>query len=248
MCGICGCSNHHVPDMAGIKDSHDHEQHKIIQIEEDLLAKNNQYALANNTFLREKGITAINVMSSPGSGKTTLLGKTISDLNSQCDMAVIVADQKTDLDAEYIRASGSRVLQINTGQGCHLDAHRLGHSIQTLNPSNNSILFIENIGNLVCPALFNLGESYNVVILSVTEGDNKPMKYPDMFNKADLILLTKIDLLPYVDFDTQRCIEYARQINPGIEVLSLSTVNEKGLQHWYEWLTKSADSGRVQDI
>lgn len=238
MCGICGCSDHH---HRSSKDdeiiSPHHHDHNLVQIEEDLLAKNNQYASNNRDFLLKKGITALNVMSSPGSGKTTLLAKTISDLNNQRDMAVIVADQQTDEDAQLLRASGARAIQVNTGRVCHLDSHMLGHTLETLNPADNSILFIENIGNLVCPALFDLGETHNVVILSVTEGDNKPIKYPDMFKRADLVLLTKVDLLPYVDFNSERCIDFIHKINPATKVLSVSTTDGTGLNDWYQWLT-----------
>lgn len=235
MCGICGCSKHEDTGSG----HHQHEDVNLIRIEADLLAKNDRYALKNNQFFKENGITAVNMMSSPGSGKTTLLGQTMLDLSDELDLSVIVADQKTDFDAHVIRASGGRAHQINTGQVCHLDAHRLGHAVTDLNPAQNSVLFIENIGNLVCPALFNLGEMYNVVILSVTEGENKPIKYPDMFRRADLIVLTKIDLLPYVDFDPSRCIEYARTIKPDIPVISLSATKAKGMEHWYQWLREA---------
>lgn len=237
MCGVCGCSEavHDHPHHEHADHSHEGQ---LISIEQDILAKNQQFALHNKEFLARKNILAINLMSSPGSGKTTLLGKTIASLNEELDLAVIVADQQTDYDAEQIRSSGGQALQINTGKVCHLDAHSLGHALEELPLKNDSILFIENIGNLVCPALFDLGEQYKVVILSVTEGDNKPLKYPDMFRCADLVLITKMDLLPYVDFDLQACMDYARRIKPDVEILSLSTVNGNGLDEWYEWLRK----------
>lgn len=175
-------------------------------------------------------------MSSPGSGKTTLLAKTIADLKDRLDIAVIVGDQQTDYDAEKIKSSGGQAIQINTGKVCHLDAHMVGHAIDNLALKEHSLLFIENVGNLVCPALFDLGESYKVVILSVTEGDNKPLKYPEMFRKADILLLTKMDLLPYVDFEINQCIAYAKRINPMVEVLPISAKNGAGLSKWYEWL------------
>ncbi len=241
MCGICGCSDeeeaiHHEHDMAQTLQQHTH--HDIIHVERDLLAKNNQFAAANRHYFLQKKITAINLMSSPGSGKTTLLARTLSELKSQLNMAVIVGDQQTDHDAIALKSSGAEAIQINTGKVCHLDAHRVGHSVDALSLSDNSILFIENVGNLVCPALFDLGETYKIVLLSVTEGDNKPLKYPDMFYRADVILLTKMDLLPYVDFDTNKCIEYAKRINPSVKILPLSATTGTGLPAWYQWLAE----------
>ncbi|MBL7478411.1 hydrogenase nickel incorporation protein HypB [Legionella bononiensis] len=243
MCGICGCTEemeqttdheHHHHDHHEL-DHHVHEGH-LVQIEQNILAKNNQYAEDNERFFLQKNILALNLMSSPGSGKTTLLAKTIGDLNTLIDIAVVVGDQQTDFDARKIKDSGGTAIQINTGKVCHLDAHRVGHAVEALPLKEQSILIIENIGNLVCPALFDLGEHYKIVILSVTEGDNKPLKYPDMFHAADLLVITKTDLLPYVDFDLEQCKEYARRINPELEILSLSTKNGEGLQEWYEWL------------
>lgn len=232
MCGICGCSD--VPMI------HQHDHHDVIQIEQDLLAKNNQYALENrNYFLKEK-LTAINLMSSPGSGKTTLLARTFTDLQQKMDMTVIVGDQRTDQDAQKLQSAGMQAVQINTGKVCHLDAHMVGHSIEQLSHQHQGILFIENVGNLVCPALFDLGEGFRVVLLSVTEGDNKPLKYPDMFRRADLMLLTKMDLLPYVEFDTNKAIEYAQRINPSIHTLSLSATTGVGLKDWYQWLENAS--------
>lgn len=239
MCGLCGCgegdhlSFHHGAESP---NTHHHRSDKVIQVEQDLLAKNNQYACANRQFFLEKKIIAINLMSSPGSGKTTLLTKTITDLKHQIGMAVAVGDQQTDYDAKTIQSTGAEAIQINTGQVCHLDAHMLLHSIEHLSLQERSVLFIENVGNLVCPALFDLGETYRVVILSVTEGDNKPLKYPEMFCKADLLLLTKMDLLPYVPFDVNACIAYARKINPSVEIFSLSASSGEGLNSWYQWL------------
>ena len=200
------------------------------------MAKNNQCAAANRDYFLKNNIHALNLMSSPGSGKTTLLSRTIKDLKHQIDMAVIVGDQQTDFDAEKLKSAGATAIQVNTGRVCHLDAHMIGHSVTDLSPKKHSVLLIENVGNLVCPALFDLGEAHRVVLLSVTEGDNKPLKYPDMFRKADLMILTKMDLLPYVEFDTEQCIEYVRRINPSIRVLSLSATTGDGLTSWYEWL------------
>lgn len=237
MCGICGCSEE-VNELGHHHHEHDHYLHDehLIHVEQNILAKNHQFALQNKSYLSNKNILALNIMSSPGSGKTTLLAKTISDLKNELDIAVVVGDQQTNYDAELIKSSGGYAVQINTGKVCHLDAHMVGHALEGLSLKEKSILFIENIGNLVCPALFDLGEQFKVVILSVTEGDNKPLKYPDMFHCADLMLITKMDLLPYVDFDLSKCIDYARRIKPNIEILTLSTVNSDGLNGWYNWL------------
>ncbi|KTC74859.1 hydrogenase expression/formation protein HypB [Legionella birminghamensis] len=237
MCGICGCTEE-INEIEHHKHEHGHHSHDehLIHIEQNILAKNQQFALQNKRYLSNKDILALNIMSSPGSGKTTLLAKTILDLKHEMDIAVVVGDQQTNYDAELIKSSGGRAIQINTGKVCHLDAHMVGHALEALSLKQKSLLFIENIGNLVCPALFDLGEQFKVVILSVSEGDNKPLKYPDMFRCADLMLITKADLLPYVDFDLSKCMEYARQIKPNIEMLTLSTVNNHGLNDWYNWL------------
>lgn len=235
MCGICGCSEETNEIVHHEHEHHSHDEH-LIHIEQNILAKNQQFALQNKSYLFNKNILALNIMSSPGSGKTTLLAKTISDLKNEIDTAVVVGDQQTNYDAELIKSSGGHAVQINTGKVCHLDAHMVGHALEGLSLKEKSILFIENIGNLVCPALFDLGEQFKVVILSVTEGENKPLKYPDMFRCADLVLVTKTDLLPYVDFDLGKCMEYARRIKPNIEILTLSTVNGEGLNDWYNWL------------
>jgi hydrogenase nickel incorporation protein HypB len=176
-------------------------------------------------------------MSSPGSGKTTLLVRTVSALARDRPVAVIEGDQETLLDAERIRATGCRVVQINTGAGCHLDADMLRRGLDTLDPPAGSMLFIENVGNLVCPALFDLGESGKVVVISVTEGDDKPLKYPHMFAAADLVVINKIDLLPYVDFDVDACAARARSLNPGLTVLPLSATTGEGVEAWYSWLS-----------
>lgn len=242
MCGICGCSDdsttHHEHQMATTMHQHDH--HDIIQIEQNLLAKNNQYAKENRDYFLKEKITTINLMSSPGSGKTTLLARTFTDLQQEMGMTVIVGDQQTDQDAQKLQSVGMQAIQINTGKVCHLDAHMVGHSIEHLTHKHQGILFIENVGNLVCPALFDLGEAFRIVLLSITEGDNKPLKYPDMFRKADLMLLTKIDLLPHVEFDTNKAIEYAQKINPSILSISLSATTGVGLKEWYQWLKNAS--------
>ncbi len=211
-------------------------QSRMVQIEQDILSKNNQYAAANRRRFCEQGILALNLVSSPGSGKTTLLTCSIDDLKDELKMAVIEGDQQTANDAERIRETGVKALQINTGKGCHLDGHMVGHALETLQPEKDSILFIENVGNLVCPAAFDLGEAHKVAILSVTEGEDKPIKYPDMFHAADLMLLNKVDLLPYLQFDVEKCIEYARRVNPKIKVMQVSATSGEGMDAWYQWL------------
>jgi hydrogenase nickel incorporation protein HypB len=217
----------------------------MVQIEQDILSKNNQYAAANRHYFQQHGILSLNLVSSPGSGKTTLLTRTIDDLRAECVISVIEGDQQTANDAQRIRATGVKALQINTGKGCHLDGHMVGHALDTLKPDQGSLLFIENVGNLVCPAAFDLGEAHKVVILSVTEGEDKPIKYPDMFHAADLMLLNKIDLLPYLDFDVQGCIEYAQQINPRIKVLQLSAKTGEGMPAWYQWIAASRQMAMI---
>lgn len=211
-------------------------QTRMVQIEQDILAKNDAYAAANRARFDAGGILALNVVSSPGSGKTTLLVATIELLKAQAPVAVIEGDQQTSNDAERIRATGVPALQINTGKGCHLDAHMVGHAVETLRPASGAVLFIENVGNLVCPAAFDLGEAHRVVVLSVTEGEDKPLKYPDMFASADLMLLSKVDLLPHLDFDTEACVAAARRVNPHIKVLEVSARTGAGMAAWIAWL------------
>ncbi len=222
-----GPAHAHAPGMS---------QSRMVQIEQDILSKNNGYAASNRHWFAEHGILALNLVSSPGSGKTTLLGRTIDDLKAEMRLSVIEGDQQTAHDAERIRATGVSALQINTGKGCHLDAHMIGHALDSLQPEQNSVLFIENVGNLVCPAAFDLGEAHKVAILSVTEGEDKPLKYPDMFHAADLMLLNKIDLLPHLQFDVDQCIDYARRVNPRIKVLQVSATSGEGMTNWYQWL------------
>ena len=208
---------------------------RMVQIEQDILAKNNAYANENRQQLAERGIFALNLVSSPGSGKTTLLCKTITLLGAQ-PLAVIEGDQQTSQDAQRIRATGAPAIQINTGKGCHLDAHMVGHAMGQLRLQDDSLLMIENVGNLVCPAAFDLGEAHKVVILSVTEGEDKPIKYPDMFRAASLMLLNKIDLLPYLDFDVAAAIAFARQVNPQIRVIQVSATSGAGMDEWLAFL------------
>ncbi len=209
---------------------------RMVQIERDILSKNDAYADANRATLAGRGIFALNLVSSPGSGKTTLLCKTIELLRGRHEVAVIEGDQQTDQDAARIRATGAPAIQINTGKGCHLDAQMVGRAMEKLPLAANGLLMIENVGNLVCPAAFDLGEAHKVVILSVTEGEDKPIKYPDMFRAATLMLLNKCDLLPYLSFDVNRAIAYARQVNPGLEVIQTSATRGDGMDSWLEWI------------
>ena len=211
-------------------------QARMVQIEQNILAKNDRYAEHNRAYFTAHGILALNLVSSPGSGKTTLLTQTLAAMSKQLPTAVIEGDQQTSHDAERIRATGVAAVQINTGKGCHLDAHMVQHALPELAPVAGSVLFIENVGNLVCPAAFDLGEAHKVAILSVTEGEDKPLKYPDMFAAATLMILNKTDLLPYLDFDVDRCLDYARRINPTIACLQLSARSGAGLDLWLDWI------------
>lgn len=210
---------------------------ETLTLEQNVLAKNEALARRNRAWLTEEGITALNLMSSPGAGKTTLLERTIGDLAGLRPVTVVEGDQETMLDADRIKRAGAAVVQVNTGAGCHLDAEMLRDALTALSPAAGSLVLIENVGNLVCPALFDLGEHSKVVIISVTEGTDKPLKYSHMFAAADLVVINKIDLLPYVDFDVERCEEYARSVNPGVRVLTLSATTGVGLEHWYAWVT-----------
>ena len=259
MCTTCGCGqadvtvegealhhHHHDHDHAHGHDhghAHDHGHHhhhhdgplgavhaagvegsRIVEIERDILARNDHIAAHNRQHLAAAGVLALNLVSSPGSGKTTLLARTAT------------GDQQTSHDADRIRETGARAVQVNTGKGCHLDADMVARALDTLEPDPGGVLFIENVGNLVCPAGFDLGEAAKVVILSVTEGDDKPIKYPDMFAASRLMVLNKSDLLPYVPFDVDRCIAYARRVNPQIGVLTVSALTGEGLEAWYGWI------------
>jgi hydrogenase nickel incorporation protein HypB len=212
---------------------HGHDRTHTITLEQAVLAKNDHLAEHNRNWLARRGLTAINVMSSPGAGKTTLLERTIID--SGLTLSVIEGDQETTVDAERIRAAGARSVQVNTGAGCHLDAAMVRRALDQLEP-RTGVVVIENVGNLVCPALFDLGEARKVVIISVTEGDDKPLKYPHMFRAADLIVINKTDLLPYVDFDVDRLTRDARKLQPSVEVLALSARSGDNLDRWFRWL------------
>ncbi|MCI2397812.1 hydrogenase nickel incorporation protein HypB [Aliiroseovarius subalbicans] len=235
MCATCGCGHDEVH-----VDGHVHapgmDKARVVQIEQDILGRNDHMAAHNREHFERADVLALNLVSSPGSGKTTLLTRTITAMESPA--MVIEGDQQTSLDADRIRETGAKAVQVNTGKGCHLDADMVHRALHDLDPDPGTTLFIENVGNLVCPAGFDLGEAARVVILSVTEGDDKPLKYPDMFHSADLMVLNKSDLLPYVPFDVDACITHARRINPGIEVLTLSALSGAGMGGWLDWIAK----------
>ena len=231
-----GAARAHAPGMS---------QSRMVEIERDILSQNDAYAARNRELLRERGVFTVNLVSSPGAGKTTLLVKTIDALRQSVPVCVIEGDQQTTMDADRIRATGAPAIQVNTGKGCHLDAAMVGRALDRLAPADGSLLMIENVGNLVCPAAFDLGEAYKVVVLSVTEGEDKPLKYPDMFHAAKLMLLNKIDLLPYLQFDVDRCLAYARRVNPDMAILPVSATTGEGMQTWLEWLVQGVREARA---
>jgi hydrogenase nickel incorporation protein HypB len=230
---------HHQQDVY-----HHHKDHQrreaTVLLERDVLAKNATLAARNRTWFAGREILALNLVSGPGAGKTTLLERTVRELRPIQPFFVIEGDQATTNDSLRIKAAGAPVVQINTGSGCHLDADMVARGVTELKPSFGSILMIENVGNLVCPALFDLGESAKVAILSVAEGDDKPIKYPHMFQAASLLVINKIDLLPYVDFALDRCQAYARQVNPAIEIMTLSAKTGEGLEAWFDWISAAS--------
>lgn len=222
-----GAAHAHAPGLS---------QSRMVQIEQDILGKNDRYAGQNRQRFDAMNLFALNLVSSPGSGKTSLLTASIEKIKGRCPVAVIEGDQQTANDADRIRATGVEAVQVNTGKGCHLDAHMVGHAMERFTDLSGGILFIENVGNLVCPAAFDLGEAHKVAILSVTEGEDKPLKYPDMFYAADLMVLNKTDLLPYLDFDVGQCIAAAKQVNPDIEVVQVSARSGEGMDDWLSWI------------
>jgi hydrogenase nickel incorporation protein HypB len=211
---------------------------RTIELQQKVLAKNDQLAAVNREWLRGRGILAVNLMSSPGAGKTTLLERTARDLSDRIAISVVEGDQETALDASRMLRAGSSVVQINTGAGCHLDAEMLSRGLRSLDPPAGSIVMIENVGNLVCPALFDLGEQARVVLASTTEGADKPLKYPHMFRQADLVLLNKIDLLPYIDFDVREYSSGLRKVTPDALLLQVSATTGDGMDAWYDWLRR----------
>jgi hydrogenase nickel incorporation protein HypB len=216
---------------------------RIVKLEQDILHKNDRHAQVNRELFEQQGILALNLVSSPGSGKTTLLVRTLQALEGRYPLAVIEGDQQTEQDADRIRATGVPAVQINTGKGCHLDAQMVERALPEMPTPEGGMLFIENVGNLVCPAGFDLGEFAKVVVLSVTEGEDKPLKYPDMFRAADLMLLNKCDLLPYLSYDVARAEEYARRVNPNIRIIRLSAVSGEGMDEWISWLEEQRPNG-----
>lgn len=229
-----GDSSWHDPGLSA--STHAEVHGTILSVEKEVLAKNQALAHTNRRWFESRGILALNLVSSPGSGKTTLLERTIRDLRGELTLEVVEGDQATQNDSERIRATGCKVIQINTGTGCHLDAEMLRRGLNTLVPAPGAVLMIENVGNLVCPALFDLGEDCKVVILSVTEGEDKPLKYPHMFRASRVMLLNKIDLLPHLRFDVARCVGYARLVNPEIRIFQVSAESGEGMADWYGWL------------
>ncbi|MFA5418461.1 MAG: hydrogenase nickel incorporation protein HypB [Bacteroidales bacterium] len=268
MCGTCGCGednhitfskpgssdrsfveahNHHHDHEDGHTHTHDHGDGHVhghnheIQLEMDILSQNNLKAQRNRGYFEALNILALNLVSSPGSGKTSLLERTIKEKKSDHQFYIIEGDQQTTNDADRIDAAGAPVIQINTGNGCHLDANMIHVATKKLEISQNSILFIENVGNLVCPSLFDLGEAKRVVIISTTEGDDKPSKYPTMFQSAQLCIINKTDLLPYVDFSMEKCRELALRVNHYLEFIELSVKTGEGMDEWYHWLEKQVN-------
>lgn len=234
-----GPAGAHAPGMS---------QAQMVKIEQDILARNDGLASDNRRWLAERGVLALNLVSSPGSGKTSLLVRTIAALQAlpqPVPVSVVEGDQQTSFDAERIRATGAPALQINTGKGCHLDASMVGRALDRLAPPEGSVLLIENVGNLVCPAAFDLGEAAKVVVLSVTEGEDKPLKYPDMFAAASLMLINKTDLLPHLSFDMQKAIEFALRVNPRLQVIPLSATTGEGFEAWLDWLLARRKAARI---
>ncbi len=229
----------HLHDHHGHDHDHDHSHthdNRQLTLEQDILYKNNLLAERNRGYFEAKNILALNLVSSPGSGKTTFLEKTIQLFKDGPEVAVIEGDQQTTNDADRIAATGAKVVQINTGKGCHLDAHMVLHAIQKIEVNNDSILMIENVGNLVCPSMFDLGEKNRVVIMSVTEGEDKPLKYPDMFMSSQICIINKIDLLPYLEFDLEKAKDYALRVNPKLLFFEVSATTGKGMDEWITWL------------
>lgn len=246
MCLDCGCApkdHHHHHDH---DHRHEHGKGKTLTIEEDLLGKNNRLAAANRARFAAHRLLVLNLVSSPGSGKTSILERTLSDLKNALRFAVLEGDQQTANDAERIAATGVPAHQINTGAGCHLDAHMVGHGVDHFDLAACDILMIENVGNLVCPAGFDLGEDHKVAVLSITEGEDKPLKYPQMFQAADLLLINKLDLLPHLRFDLEKCREFARRVNPRLEIIELSCENGEGMERWYAWLREQVGKKKNQ--
>jgi len=266
MCGTCGCGT----DMVSIskpkgkqnlssEHNHDHVHHShhnehqhgdktVIDLERDILNKNNIDAARNRGYFEAKNIFSLNLVSSPGSGKTTILETTLKDLKETLDFYVIEGDQQTLNDANRIDALNIPVIQVNTGKGCHLESDMIHSAVKQLQPKDNSVLMIENVGNLVCPSLFDLGESKRVVIISITEGEDKPIKYPDIFYSADICIINKIDLLPYLNFDIEKLKSYALQVNHHLEFFEVSATTGEGMEQWYKWIRTNIEKNQLKNV
>jgi len=255
MCGTCGCGDdnitrYSIPGKEIKEENHEHEHNHPhdhnhdhhhshsheINLERDVLSENQMVAERNRGFFEALNIQTLNLVSSPGSGKTSILERTIKDIGNELNFSIIEGDQQTTNDADRIAEAGAPVIQVNTGNGCHLDAEMINHAVKQLKPKNGSVLMIENVGNLVCPSMFDLGESKRVVIISTTEGEDKPLKYPPMFETSQLCLINKVDLLPYLDFDLEKLKEYAKRVNHHLEFIEVSAKTGEGMKEWYEWL------------
>jgi hydrogenase nickel incorporation protein HypB len=265
MCATCGCSDatlahdhdpahehDHEHERAHGHDHHDDHRHAApssalttLRVERALLEKNQRLANQNRAWLAARSCVALNLMGSPGAGKTALL-EAVLRRASDLSILVVEGDQATERDAERIRRAGCEAIQINTGTGCHLDAHSVAHGLEALAPARGSRIFLENVGNLVCPALFDLGEAARIVVLSVTEGDDKPLKYPHMFRSCDVLVLNKVDLLPFVEFSVDRAEEYAKELNPRLLTFPVSATRGDGLDAWCDWLRTVQPSGHVR--
>jgi hydrogenase nickel incorporation protein HypB len=230
--------DHHDHEHQHSHENHEHDHHHktIINLEQDILQHNEVMAARNKGYFEAKGIFVLNLVSSPGSGKTSILEKTLSDLKHEKSFYVIEGDQQTLNDANRIDALNIPVIQINTGKGCHLESDMVFEAVKKLNIKDHSILMIENVGNLVCPSMFNLGENKRVVIISTTEGEDKPIKYPDMFHTSDVCIINKIDLLPYVNIKIDKLKAYALKVNPNLQFFEVSAITGEGMLKWYDWL------------
>lgn len=257
MCGTCGCGDGNTVSILTPKEqnhthnhddththhhgehSHEHSHNHIIDVEQNILQHNDIAAARNRGYFDAKSVFTLNLVSSPGSGKTSFLERTLTDLKDKIDFSVIEGDQQTMNDANRIDALQIPVVQINTGSGCHLESDMVYNAVKKLQLKDNSVLMIENVGNLVCPSLFDLGENKRIVIISTTEGDDKPIKYPNMFASSDVCIINKIDLLPYVNFSVETAIDYAKRINPKLTFFEVSATTGEGMQKWYKWLENS---------
>lgn len=263
MCGVCGCGtdgvainkpnqehNHgeHSHTHGGHSHSHSHTHDKtILDLERDILSQNNIEAARNRGYFEAKNIFTLNLVSSPGSGKTSILETTLKDLKEELNFYVIEGDQQTLNDADRIDALNVPVIQVNTGKGCHLESDMIYDAVKQLKPKDNSILMIENVGNLVCPSMFDLGEQKRVVIISITEGEDKPIKYPDMFHSADICIINKIDLLPHLNFDLEKLKDYAMQVNHHLEFFEVSATTGEGMDKWYNWLKTELENNKIKN-